>query len=392
MGFAVLTLPHMSSTDDIRRIKAALRMQGLTQKDLAGKLGKKPSEVSRWLSGRMGISDANLQRIEQVLGTEGTSSSVLQPSAPLRIGIIGTGSIAMRFASEAAHVDTVTIAAAFNPDPAECAMFCDRFGIPCAARTPAQLIEASDAVYVASPLSTHFEYSKMALEAGRHVLCEMPFTATRAQASELFRLAARKRLAIVPALKTAFCPSFQKLVEIAQGGAIGDVSDISATVTTMLPDSSSLEFNDERILENATYPILVAFKLLGTGYRKLISTSRRSASAQDGRTIFNHSALIYDGVVATFKVGTGVKSEGSLVISGTRGYIYVPAPWWRTDYFELRFENPAENRKFYFPFEQAGLRYEIASFTKAVKSSFPDPAGLTREETLRMIEIQTQLI
>ena len=56
-----------------------------------------------------------------------------------------------------------------------------------------------------------------------------------------------------------------------------------------------------------------------------------------------------------------------MVISGTKGYIYVPAPWWKTDYFEVRYENPAENRRYFYQLEGEGIRYEILSFVNLIK-------------------------
>ena len=71
--------------------------------------------------------------------------------------------------------------------------------------------------------------------------------------------------------------------------------------------------------------------------------------------------------VASLKVGKGVKSEGELIISGTQGYIYVPAPWWKTDYFEIRYENSLDNQRFFYQLEGEGFRYEQLSFLKAIK-------------------------
>ena len=58
----------------------------------------------------------------------------------------------------------------------------------------------------------------------------------------------------------------------------------------------------------------------------------------------------------SFKVGLGVKTEGNLVISGTKGYAYVPAPWWKTDFFELRYENQNNNKKYFYSWNGEGLR------------------------------------
>ena len=67
-------------------------------------------------------------------------------------------------------------------------------------------------------------------------------------------------------------------------------------------------------------------------------------------------------------MGKGVKSEGELIISGTNGYIYVPAPWWKTDYFEVRYENPQNNRRFFYQLDGEGTRYEIVAFVKTIQN------------------------
>lgn len=75
------------------------------------------------------------------------------------------------------------------------------------------------------------------------------------------------------------------------------------------------------------------------------------------------------GIIPVAKVGLGVKSEGELIISGTKGYIYVPSPWWKTEYFELRFEDFAKNKKYFYPFQGEGLRYEIAEFLNMINQN-----------------------
>jgi len=87
---------------------------------------------------------------------------------------------------------------------------------------------------------------------------------------------------------------------------------------------------------------------------------------------FAKVAFVYPDAVASFKVGTGVKSEGELIISGTKGYIYVPAPWWKTDYFEVRFENPSDNKRYFYQLDGEGIRGELAAFARAVQTGKAD--------------------
>jgi choline-phosphate cytidylyltransferase len=112
--------------------------------------------------------------------------------------------------------------------------------------------------------------------------------------------------------------------------------------------------------------LLPIFQLLGTDYHNKVITTHLMEGVDDFDT-FTKVAFVYPHAVASMKVGQGVKSEGSLVISGTKGYIYVPAPWWKTDYFEVRYENPANNRRYFYQLDGEGIRYELVSFLKAVK-------------------------
>ena len=373
----------MNNNDIVIRIRTGLRHKRMTQRDLAAALDKKEAEISRWMSGRMGISEMNLQKIEDILEVPLTAESIArQQSNYLRIGVIGTGSIAKRFAQEMAYVDKVYLAAAYNPDEDELKKYCDEFGIENESQTLEDMFRVVDAIYIASPYYTHYEYALKALEADRHVLCETPLTLSHKEALELYSIAEKRGLILMPALKTAYSQSFVNVINEALSGAIGEIVDVSATVTTLLPQSVTVGFNNERLQDNAYYGLLAVFKLLGSEYKK-VSTFTRTDDAKD---LYIDATLEYEDAVAHVRAGTGVKSESSLVISGSKGYIYVPAPWWKPDYFEIRYENPYDNKKLYFPFESSGLRYEIKAFIDSIGMKDIKPA-ITKQEILRIIQL-----
>lgn len=377
----------MSDNELIYRIKTALKQEGISQRELALKLGKKETEISRWLSGRMGISAQNLQRIEEVLGRP-LSRESLQKSGnrSIRIGIVGTGSIAERFVQEACFVKGIKVSAVYNPIINEAVRFCERYSIAKYHTSPEDFVSEVDAVYIASPVSSHYYYSKLLLESGCHVLCEVPFTYSMKEASELIHIAASKNLVLMLALKTAYCPSFQQLMLIAQKGLIGQIVDVSATVTNLLPEDVTVDYSNERIVENTTYPLLAFFKLLGSNYSKC----RPFLKTEGDRILYTNACLEYSDAIGSMKVGVGVKSEGSLVVSGTKGYIYVPAPWWKPDYFEVRFENPSDNKKYFFPYEASGLRYELQAFKDKI-CGIDHTNYVSRTEMLKMIEVQNKI-
>ena len=83
---------------------------------------------------------------------------------------------------------------------------------------------------------------------------------------------------------------------------------------------------------------------------------------------FTKISFLYKNATADIKVGLGVKSEGELIVSGTKGYIYVPAPWWKTDYFEVRFEHSENNKRYFYQLDGEGIRFELVDFVKAINT------------------------
>ncbi len=320
--------------------------------------------------------------------TEGISSTQLrQERSVISIGIIGTGSIANRFVPESKCVNNVAVTAAFNPDRSQCVSFCEKHSIPVCAHTVDDLFRECNAVYVASPHYTHYEYVLAALSAGKHVLCETPFVFKQAEAKYLYELAESKGLVLMVALKTAYCPAFGHLISLLKSGVIGEIVDVNASVTT-LTDESSEKLDSSKIggsmSENACFPLLPVFKLLGTDYKAVSFYSKM----KNGVDIYTKAILQYENAVASFQVGLGVKSEGNLVVSGTKGYAYVPAPWWKTDYFEIRYEDQNNNKKYFYPYAGEGLRYEIKDFVSNIIIEAYDSYMLTRKENLAMSGVQ----
>ena len=97
----------------------------------------------------------------------------------------------------------------------------------------------------------------------------------------------------------------------------------------------------------APIALLPVFQILGTDYNKKIITTKFLDKSVN-MDAFTKIDFTYDDAVASIKVAKAAKSEGELIVTGTTGYIYVPAPWWKTDYFEVRYENPENNRRFFY--------------------------------------------
>ena len=320
--------------------------------------------------------------------TEGISSTQLREERPtVKIGIIGTGSIANRFIPESQAVNSIQVVGAYNPDEKECEAFCSKYGLDVCAKNLNQLFAVCDSVYIASPHYTHYEYAKAALMAGKNVLCETPFVFREAEAEELYKMAEEKGLTLMVGLKTAYCPSFGHLLVLLKSGMIGEIVEVNASTTT-LTDESSEKLDCAKyggsMSENACFPLVPIFKLLGTDYKNINFYSKM----KNGVDMFTKAVFRYEHAVASFQVGLGVKTEGSMTIAGTKGYVYVPAPWWRTDYFEVRFEDQNQNKKYFYPFTGEGLRYEIKEFVASILTKGYFYSKVSKQENVEMAKVQ----
>ncbi len=323
--------------------------------------------------------------------TEGISSTQLraEQDEDIRVGIVGCGRIASRFPGEADVVSQVRISGAYDIDHEAEDKFASRFGcVPFSSFS--ELIEASDAVYIATPHLEHYPQAKQALENGKHVLCETPLVLDGSQARELYGIAEKKNLVLLEANKTAFSPAFNHLVTLIKTGLIGDVVDVDASESKVWDNPSLRELDPNRaggsFYELGSYPLLPIIRLCGVDIRNMNIYSRM----RKGVDVYTKAILRYDKAVCSLKLGLGVKTEGNLVISGTRGYAYVPAPWWKTDYFELRYEDQSRNKKYFYSWDGEGLRYEIQEFISMIVNHRFSSARLRRKESIKMAECMEQ--
>lgn len=324
--------------------------------------------------------------------TEGISSTMLREESQtaVKVGIIGCGRVASRFPAEANVVSGVNVCAVYDVE-ADAAFSISRNNQGIAVHNNLRkFFDAVDAVYIASPHLTHYEYIKQSLSKGKHVLCETPLVLNGEEAQELYALAEGKGLILMEANKTAHCPAFNHLMVMIKSGVIGEVADVEASLSKVWNDRTLREFDPLQaggaMYELGSYPLLPIIKLMGIQYENLNLYSRM----EDGIDVYTKGVFYYKKAVCSFKVGLGVKTEGSLIISGTNGYAYVPAPWWKTDYFELRYEDQNENKKFFYKWDGAGLRYEIQEFISCIINKRFSSARLRRRESICMAEIMQQ--
>ena len=141
--------------------------------------------------------------------------------------------------------------------------------------------------------------------------------------------------------------------------------------------------------ELGSYVLLPILKFFGKAYEELRFDTIRD---EKGLDIFTKASFLYSSGIATATCGLGVKSEGRLLVAGTKGYIVAEAPWWKTSYFEVHYEDTGRVEKYSETFLGDGLRYEISDFLSMINGSSNSEFKLTRGESTAMAEIIEQFL
>lgn len=325
--------------------------------------------------------------------TEGISSTMLRSETEetVSIGVAGCGRIARRFVPETDKVDAAVLTAVYDVDEEAAASLAESYAAE-VCHDYETLVSKVDAVYIATPHIFHYGQVRYALEQGKHVLCETPLVLDGQQARELYALAESKNLVLLEANKTAFSPAFNHMVTLVKSGLIGDVVGIDASESKLWGNANLKRELDPSmaggsLYEMGSYPLLPIVKLLGPDYRNMNIYSRLN---EDGVDVYTRGVIMHESAVSSFQLGLGVKTEGDLVVSGTKGYVYVPSPWWKTDYFELRYEDQNLNKKYFYTWDEPGLRYEIQEFVSCIVNNRMVSSRLTPRESIFMADVMQQ--
>lgn len=294
--------------------------------------------------------------------TEGVSSSeIREKKRSIRLGLVGDTAFVNKVWKESKYVNGLKVSALCSNrgcfvtglERNESVVVTDNYK---------DFLDNVDAVYIRSLPKCHYEHIKAALKAGKHVLCESPITLDTAQCEELLCMAKNNGVILMEAIKTAYATAYTRLLLLIKAGKIGKIVSVDSTCTSIKETKEQWDW--ACIHEWGPTAVLPIFQILGTNFKDLQVATLFHDSEYDRFTKINFT---YEHAVASIKIGDGVKSEGSLIISGTKGYIYVPSPWWKTDYFEVRYENQDDNKRYFYQLDGEGIRYELVSFARSIE-------------------------
>ena len=316
--------------------------------------------------------------------TEGVSSSeIREQKRSLKLGMVGDAGFLNKVLKESKYVNGIHVEALFTRNPG---LISSDLGSDIDILTDSyeQLLQKVDAVYIRSLPKHHYYHISKAIYAGKHVLCESPLTLSAKQTVELIQKAEEENLILMEAIKTAYSTAYERLLLLIKAGKIGDIISIDSTCTSIREIDKEHEWNS--IYEWGPTALLPILQIAGGNFKNFqIATHFR----EDGIDTFTKINLLYDHTVASIKVGDGFKAEGDLIVSGSKGYIYVPAPWWKTDYFEIRYENQGDNKRYFYQLDGEGIRYELVAFARSIENC-KLISDINRNVTIKISEIMEQ--
>jgi predicted dehydrogenase len=244
---------------------------------------------------------------------------------------MGTGGIARQFTRDLLLTGhAVSAVGSRTRENAE--WFAGLFGLLAAHPSYESLVAdpAVDLVYVATPHPWHYPNAKLALEAGKHVLVEKPFTINAPQAHDLVTLAADRGLLVLEAMWTRWLPHMSRLREIVAAGTIGELRSMSADHTQALPADPAHRLNDLRLgggalLDLGVYPVSFASQLFGTPQSiQAVATFKDTGADAQVATMFRYPG----GQIATTYSASVSRGPNVAVVLGSNGRVEIDSVWY----------------------------------------------------------------
>lgn len=313
----------------------------------------------------------------------------------LRLGIIGTGTIAHKMARTVPLVPAVTLAAVASRSQSTASAFAEEFSIPTAYPSYDALYAAPDidAVYVATPHPLHYPCALAAIRSGKHVLCEKPLTLTRADSAALYAAAREHGVFLMEAMWTRFIPTVLTAKRWLDDGRIGKVRYMTAAFGYHTPYDPTENIFRADMKGGALYDVGVYCIEAALDFMKpqtLVSVTGTADMTPSGVDAVNAFTMRFDGgAVAGLSSAISCTTDNAAVIYGERGRIKLGENFYAPRRAELIIGGKVvENHEIAFT---SGFEYELAHFERCIKEKKPASDRIPPEDTLKCAEVFEKL-
>ena len=317
----------------------------------------------------------------------------------LRWGILGTGGIARLFTTDL-NLTGFTVAAVGSRTQEAADAFAGEFGIPRAHGSYEALVSDPevDAIYVSTPHPFHAENALLALEHGKHVLVEKPFTLNAAEARRVVELAAEKGLVVLEAMWTRWLPHMVRVRELIASGALGEVRALIADHDQKLPADPAHRINAPELgggalLDLGIYPVSFAWDVFGEPSSVHAISSPTASTGVDRQT-----AIILGfpgGEQAVLHTQLDARGPSTAVIVGTEARIQIDPVWYTPTSFTLVDSTDTVLERFEQEVQGRGMQFQAHELERLVAEGASATDNLPPEQTVGIMgtldEIRRQI-
>ncbi|MDO4308319.1 MAG: Gfo/Idh/MocA family oxidoreductase [Eubacteriales bacterium] len=311
----------------------------------------------------------------------------------MKFSILAPGGIARKMAEAVSGVDGVERYAVASRTYEKAKKFADQWGFAKAYGSYEEMLRDPEVelVYVASPHSHHYQYAKMCLEHGKHVLVEKAFTVNAAQAEELIRLSEEKGLFLTEAIWTRYMPSRKMIDDLVESGVIGEVTSLTANLGYVLDQVERMqnpELAGGALLDLGVYPINFAMMVFHSEVKNVSSSAVLSPKGIDW---MNSITLTFeDGKMAVLHSNMLAQTDREGVINGTKGYMEIQNI---NNCEEIRIFNLDRKMTacYKVPEQINGYEYEVIASMKAIQSGKVECEEMPHSETLKVMRLMDDI-
>lgn len=306
-----------------------------------------------------------------------------------KIAIMGTGKIASIMADTIKSTKGVVCYAVGSRNQETANKFASEYGIKKAYGSYAELVSDPkvDLVYVATPHSEHYENVKLALSAGKNVICEKAFMLNERQAKEIFEYAESKKLFVTEAMWTRYMPMRAKLNEVIASNVIGEPTMLTANLGYNISAKDRInlpELGGGALLDLGVYTLNFASMVFGndvTDIASICTFNNLGMDMQDSITL-----RYKDGKMAVLNATALGLSDRSGVIYGPKGYIVVDNinNIDAITVYDNEYKKIANYKR---PRQITGYEYEIEACVKALDEGWLECPEMPHSETLKMLNM-----
>ncbi len=303
-------------------------------------------------------------------------------------GILATGWIAELFTQDLI-TSNLKVVAVGSRSAEKARTFAERFGITNANASYESLVTDPDVdiVYIATPHPQHVNAALLALDAGKHVLVEKPFTLNAQEAHEITRRAAAKNLIVLEAMWTRFLPHMTRIHEIIAAGTLGELRSLSAEHRQFLPADpkhrlNALELGGGALLDLGIYPISFAFDILGAP-TSVSAVARFKDTGVDAEivTLMQHKG----GAISTTVSALDCAGPNVAVIYGTKARIEIASVWYSPTSFKVLDQQGTVLEEFTQTVEGRGMQFQAFEMEQLVRSAKPS-TRMSPEESVAIMQ------